>query len=41
MGRTVDRRFDWIAALSVAVGVTIPPLAALAWNLQAVAIRLL
>lgn len=42
MGMTADRKFDWIAALSVAAGaaVMIPALAALAINLAAVAIGL-
>ena len=42
MGMAADRKFDWIAALSVAAGaaVMIPALAALAVNLAAVAIGL-
>ena len=42
MGMTADRKFDWIAALAVAAGVTVmvPSLAALALSVAAVASRL-
>lgn len=42
MGMSADRKFDWIAALSVAAGaaVMVPALVALAVSLIAVAIRL-
>ena len=42
MGITADRKFDWIAALSVVAGaaVMVPALAALAVNLAAFAIGL-
>jgi hypothetical protein len=42
MGMTADRKFDWIAALSVAAGaaVMIPSLAVLAISLAAVALKL-
>ena len=43
MGMTADRKFDWIAALSVAAGaaVIVPSIAAVAVSLIAVAARLL
>jgi hypothetical protein len=42
MGVTADRKFDWIAALSVAAGalVMVPSLAVLAISLSAVALKL-
>lgn len=43
MGMTADRKLDWIAVLSVALGaaVIVPSLAALTVSLIAVAARLL
>jgi hypothetical protein len=43
MGMTADRKFDWIAALSVAAGVAVmlPSIAAVLFSLIHVATRLL
>jgi hypothetical protein len=42
MGMTADRKFDWIAALSVAAGaaVIVPSIAGVAVSLMAVAVRM-
>lgn len=42
MGMTADRKFDWIAALSLAAGaaVIVPSIAAMAVSLIAVAVRI-
>lgn len=42
MGMTADRKFDWIAALSVAAGavVIVPSIAAVAVSLITVAVRM-